>query len=482
MSRIAGVAVVLALASPAYADLPGPAITLVHPVQLDDRAVPNVVNSHTLFLNNCQPNGCALKVGNTNATTLTSDIPSSNTTLSAFSGTAQNWSDILACVTMVMKPFNITVTDKQPTSGDYFEVIIAGDPRQMGLPCDASGCVLGIADYPCQQPIDCGRKYIPDALVFDFANVAGPAMTTLVCGTAAQEIAHAWTLDHATPATDPMTYNNYVAPLKFQDAAPCGSDCLYSCPGGTGTCNAFGVPCTSGRHTCMSSGQSTQDEIKIISALMGPAGAVAPTLTVSKPVNGGGIQAGGEIDVTCTSSDGIEEVDYSFDGVPAGQLTTAPFTFNVTSSAKDGSHTITIMCTSNLQASSTQTLDVLVGAKCSSDSDCNPNYICYDGACVAGPMAMGGLGATCSQNSDCQSGSCASDGSKSACVVPCDTSSAHCPSGFGCVGVGSSGTAGVCFPGADSGGCCDAGSTPTGPLLLGGLVALVMMRRRKVAS
>ncbi|MGE5187240.1 MAG: Ig-like domain-containing protein [Acidobacteriota bacterium] len=483
MSRIAGVAVLAVLASPALAEPIGPRINLVQPWQGDPSAVPNIIDSHTLYLNNCKPSGCKITVGNTDARTLTSDIPNTNSTLSAFSGSDSQWGAIRDCVKQVMAPLNVTVTDQKPASGDYFEVVIAGDPTQMGLPCGSGGCVLGIADYLCQNPQDCGRKYIPDALVFDFANTAGTANTTLVCGTAAQEIAHAWTLDHSTPATDPMTYNNYATPLKFQDGAPCGSDCLYMCPSGTGTCNAFGVTCTNNRHTCMSTGQATQDEVTILTNLLGPAGAVAPTLSITKPTDGSGVQAGGEIDVNCTSSDGVSEVDFVFDGIPNANLTAAPYTFTVPANAKDGAHTIRILCASNKSATSDLTETVLVGAKCGSDSDCNPNYICYDGACVAGPMAMGGLGAACASNTDCQSGTCVGYNNTMTCVVPCDTSNAHCPGGFGCVGTGT-GTSGECIAGADTGGgCCDSGRTPPGgALMLGAIAALWITRRRRARA
>jgi hypothetical protein len=476
MSRILGVVVLLA-SSAVFA---APPRTMIHPVHIEPGSVPKIVNSHTLYLNNCQPGGCLVHTGNTDARTLTSDIGQGN--LSPYGGSAASWTSVFNCVKMVMAPFNITVTDTKPTDADYFEVLIAGSSGQLGLPPS----VLGVADYPCQAPQNCGATYIPDALVFDFANDAGGDVN-LICGTAAQEIAHAWTLDHAVPQTDPMTYNNYASPLHFQDNAACGSDCLYQCSSGTGMCNSFDVPCSSDRHTCMSSGQAVQNEVQIISALFGPAGAAVPTVKITSPANGSAVQAGGEVDVTCTSPDGVEEVDFNFDGAAVSTLTAAPFKFQVPTSASDGTHTIQVLCATNKQASAVATEMVVVGAKCTDASSCPMNDLCYEMACVAGPNATGGIGMPCTKNGDCVSNLCANDGSMAACVVPCDTSADHCPDGFGCVATGgTANTNGVCFPGAPhsggGGGCCQTGGSPAGPLLLGGIAALWITRRKRVIS
>src|SRR5207237_928549 len=136
-------------------------------------------------------------------------------------------------------------------------IMIGGSPGQVGL----SQGIGGIADFPCQAPGSC-EPFIQNALVFDFAEVWGNDVTT-TCGTAAQEIAHAWTLDHANVSSDPMTYNQYLPPLHYQNGAPCGSDCQ-------GGRSPFGLTCTGATqqlHTCMSSGTATQNEIDIITNL-----------------------------------------------------------------------------------------------------------------------------------------------------------------------------------------------------------------------
>ena len=478
MRVLAGAAVLFLAVSSASAEAPRPKL-LVHPVDVDPAKVPAVVNSHVLFLNSCRPNGCHLTSGNTDSTTDTSDIVGGNVTLGAFSDGDAKWQQVVDCVKNVMAPFNITVTDQDPGAAPHFEVMIGGTPGQVGLP----NGVGGIADYPCNGPGSCA-KYLPNALVFDFSDV-WQGDVQFICGTAAQEIAHAWTLDHATNSSDPMTYKNYTGTLNFMNAAICGSDCDYQCPGGSGACNAFGVQCTgsglNGSHQCMSTGNSTQDELDIIKSIFGPAGAVAPTVKIKTPATGSAQQPGFTVEVDCTSDVGVQEVDLTLDGVPVATLTNAPYTFTSPSNLQDGAHHIEAMCATTQQAVATDKSDFLVGSSCAATADCTmQGYICYDQTCIGGPEAPGGLGATCTVNADCTSSSCGTDGTDSFCVIPCDLDNPHCPSGFGCLDAGNGG---VCWAGADDGGgCCDSGNGrgAWGSILLSlGFAATLVTRRKR---
>jgi hypothetical protein len=391
---------------------------------------------------------------------------------------------------MVMAPFNITVTDVDPGTMDHFEIMVAGSACDILQGTLGSQCqfVGGIADFA-------QGGYIPNALVFDFTNTWGGSVTE-DCGTISQEVAHAWGLDHVIQNTDPMTYNTLQMPLKYQNNATCGSDCQMS--GSTcldpytnetcsGSCGSFGS--STATHTCFNTGSTTQNEIDMITALFGPAGAAAPTVTITSPANGAAVQDAFEVDATCTTNDGLQEMDFSIDGVQKATLTTSPAKFNA-SGLTDGQHVLSVLCGTNKQAIATATANVIVGEMCSTDSDCaKAGFICYEQACIAGPDAPGGLGVTCTKNTDCAAGECANDGTTQACVVPCNTTMDHCPTGTGCLSTSDTGTNGVCFPGAahgdSGGGCCDAGhGTPAGPLFLSGTIAALWItrRRRKVRS
>ena len=459
-------------------------VTHTVPFDPSTRSIKNVVNSHTLYLNRCA-NGCTVNVGQSDARTNTSDIPSQPSQLSAFSYGDTSWSQVMSCMQSTMSRFNITVVDTPPTSGHYFEVMVAGMPSELGLPSD----VGGIADYACNSPGNC-IPYISDDLVFDFANV-WQGVVNDICATAAQEIAHAWSLDHVVDASDPMTYNPYGPIRLYHDNEVCGSDCVMVggvCQGPFGptyeTCS--GTCDGQATHTCMSTGQASQNEVTTITNLFGASGAAAPTVSFASPTNDSAAQPGFSVTVSCTSSDGVQEVDLSVDNVDVAQLTSAPYTFQTAASLVDGPHTLSATCTTNKLGYATASESVIVGTKCAKDSDCPMNDICYEMACIAGPGSNNGLGANCTNDSQCASGACASDGSMSVCVVPCNPSNSQCPSGFGCLAAGKGA---VCWPGAEngggSGGCCDAGrnAPPTGPILLAlGVVVAWFTRRRPAGS
>ncbi|HUJ61346.1 MAG TPA: Ig-like domain-containing protein, partial [Kofleriaceae bacterium] len=413
MSRLPVVVVGVCLAgAPTWAE----PIRGYHLTSVDPATVPAVVDSHILFLNRCT-GGCIVTEGTTDSRTDTSDIGHGE--LSAYPYGDSSWSQVLSCVKAIMAPFNITVTDQDPGTMDHFEVMVAGMPQQIGL----SSNYGGIADVPCNGPGSCSQ-YLPDALVFDFTQVWGGSVTQ-DCATIAQEAAHAWALDHVTLDNDPMTYNPLQPPLSYHDGAPCGSDC-------SGGKSPFGLTCNGQTHACLSNNLPTQNEVTVITALFGPAGAAPPSLSITSPDDGTAQQAGFAVDVTCTSSDGVAEVDLQVDDAVVGGLQTPPFNFTAPTTLKDGAHTVTAICTSKLIATATKTIDVIIGTKCSKDSDCPTNDICYEQACIAGPQAQGGLGTACKGTGDCASGACASDGSEMLCVVPCDPSDDRCPSGFGC--------------------------------------------------
>ena len=463
MRCLVSLAVLLGLVSPALAEQARPRLErrLVH---VDPASVPAVVNSKTIFLNRCT-GGCTLSPGFTDSRTNKSAIGQG--TLSAFSYGNTSWNGVVNCMKNVFSRFNVTITDVDPGPNvNHFEVMIAGSPQQIGLP----GGIGGIAEYSCTSPGVCA-KYIPNTIVFAFSAVYGNDVNE-ICATAAQEIAHTWTLDHVADATDPMTYfTTFTGIRQFKDGVPCGSDCVNGE-------SPFGYPCTNNRHICMSTGTSTQDDVQILLALFGPAGAQAPALSIKTPTNGSAQQPGFAVEVDCTSNDGIQEVTMSVDGMPRATLTAPPFNFTTPETLAEGPHEVSILCATNLQAISTATANVVVGTACVNGACSQAGYICHNGACIAGPDAPGGLGATCTSNPDCISGSCASDGTTMACVIPCEVGAGSCPDGFGCI---SAGATGVCWAGIDEGGgCCDTGGNGAGSVLLAlGIAATLITRKRR---
>ena len=203
--------------------------------------------------------------------------------------------------------FNVTITDVDPgPTVDHFEVMVAGSPEQIGL----GNGIGGIAEFSCQAPGAC-QKYMPNALVFAFAGVYGN-MPHEICATAAQEIAHTFSLDHVQDPSDPMTYNTYSGMRQFKDGVTCGSDCFGS---PLKNRSASRAAAANERHQHVHEQRhATQNDVQVMLALFGPAGANAPTLTLKNPTNNSTQPPAFSIDVDCTSTEPVQEVNLSIDG------------------------------------------------------------------------------------------------------------------------------------------------------------------------
>lgn len=127
-----------------------------------------------------------------------------------FSGSNSQWTYVRDCVADMFAPFNVYVTDIEPTGVDYVEAVVGGVPSQAGMPNGVGGVA----------PFSCGL--IPNGIVYAFSDVYGNDMQG-VCETVAQEVAHAFGLDHAFLCEDPMTYLGGCGDKSFQDVyAECG--------------------------------------------------------------------------------------------------------------------------------------------------------------------------------------------------------------------------------------------------------------------
>ncbi len=227
-----------------------------------------VADSHTLFLNDCLPNGCVIHVGKTNATTDTSAIPQATSTVTAFNQGATVWANVVSCLKGVMAPFDLTLTEQRPATGPYFELIIAGTAANV----QATG-TLSLADISCTKVGTCA-PYISNEIAFTFAN--DPFLNNKpndICATAAQAIAASWALDRVVDPSDVMTLNPYAGVRSFHDNEACGGDCA-------GGLSPFGSACTGSNgstatHTCFGSNGPIQNEVQTLLALFGPAPAGA---------------------------------------------------------------------------------------------------------------------------------------------------------------------------------------------------------------
>ena len=464
-SAVAFVVLACGLATPAFAERPRDVMVFEQVPQ-----VSGAVPYNTIFLNRCT-GGCVVHPGNTNSTTNTSSIVQSTSTLGAFPYTDAVWNSVVACMKDTFSPFNVNITDVDPGTANHFEIMIGNLPADIGLP----------GTYGGVSPFACGSSYIPNSLVFDFAGVWNNPSTGSVediCSTAAQEIAHSFTLDHSTVAADPMTYFSFVGRRYFQNMnQQCGSDCVNGkSPTGltcSGTNNQF--------HSCICTGQADQNPVTTITALFGAGTVVPPVVTITNPKFGASVAPG--FNVTATISDpnmaAITMAQLTVDGmlVPPN-LTTPPYAFSAPQTLGNGVHHVQVTGTNAHGSTGTMTIDVNIGPPCTKPADCPASTdTCIGGRCVPGPGVQGGLGMPCTDGSMCAEGECASDGTNMYCVSSC--TKGECPPNFGCLPIASgSDGSGVCWPGYDdgSGGGCNVGAG--GSISFGLVFAAYALTRR----
>lgn len=425
-------------------------------VEVTPAAAPN---SNVIFLNRCA-SGCLVRVGSANSINDTWPI-NQNGTLQPFPYGDGTWSEVLQCVKEVFAPFNVQITDVDPGTANHFEIMIAGSPTNLGFDPNTGGI----------SPFNCNTSVINNSLVFDFAAVWGGDVDE-ICSTAAQEIAHSFTLDHVIEPSDPMTYFGYNGRRHFvNDQIQCGSDCVN----GQGP---FGQTCFGANnqsHSCTCTGSQTQNSVQTILTLFGQGTPTPPTISILTPLSGSAVAGGGfAITATITDDVGVARAEARVDGTLVGTLTKGPYAWNAPMTLAKGTHTVEVTAYDIFETQAKRSINIIIGDPCSTASDCpNNTDVCIGGRCVAGPNATGGLGVTCTTGADCASGNCqsSSDGEHH-CVEVCEVG--QCPSGFGCL---ENGASGVCWPGYDdgSGGCSAAG----GAIGTSFVFALFMFRRRR---
>jgi len=431
-------------------------------------ATPNAASvSPTIYLNRCR-GGCTVHMGNNDARSDTSTIPTPTAQapgpdfhVTEFQDSSKNvgdaatpeWNLLVQCMKEVYSPYNVTVTDVRPAVGlNFHEAIIAGNPQEVGL----DEKILGVA------PLSTSCTAIDNVMSFSFANhhmrdaQSSSVLILNVCWTAAQESAHAYGLDHEYTFTtanvlnnhsacnDPMTYRNDCGGQKFfrNDSANCGETVNRDCKCG-GTQN------------------SHQKLINVFGAGTPLTG--APTMTLTSPAAGGTL--GATVAVTSGSRRGISHVDLLLNGYKwnekpgaiiggAGQTNPSSYVLTVPTDVPNSIVDIKAIAYDDLGASAeSAVVTVTKGAPCASASTCAKGQKCEAGKCFWDPPA-GEVGDSCSYAQFCKSGLCTGTADTQICTQSCIPGVADsCPanSGLECLMQGPN--TGVCFF-STTGGCC----------------------------
>ena len=280
----------------------------------------------TIFLNKA---GGTYFPGANNSSTNRSSIVSNPSTVGAYEGTAAQWSALVTCVRNQFSRFNVVVTDVDPGAAQHLEAVMGGKPQDIGMGSGVGGVAPMFGDC----------SVVERAVVYIFTTVLGS--TQVECEVAAQEIAHAYGLDHEYLCKDPMTYLGGCGAKSFQDVdAQCGE---YQA------------------RECMCGG-TTQNSVQEMLATLGPAGSTpppppppppgdtgAPTVAITSPADGATLPANATISVVATASDDL--------GVTAIELLWTQSTGTVTVPCASPPSGVT--CT---QSGSTATWSFVVGS------------------------------------------------------------------------------------------------------------------------
>lgn len=290
-----------------------------------------LAQSRTIYLNHT---GVTLHPGSDDSRTNASSIVSSQVTIPAWNTSATTWAATVACFRNIFAPFNVTITEQDPGNVPHIEAVFGGSPQTLGM----SAGVGGVSPFTT----DCG--VIENSVVFAFT-AALPDDAQTVCEVMAQEVAHSYGLDHELLASDPMTYLDYNGKRTFKDqAVSCGEYSARACGIGGSTCRA------------------NQNSVALLTARVGAADTVPPTIGITAPGNNAMVAPGFEVDATAADNIGVTTATLYLDNVSAGVVSGGgPFVFHTDAALAAGVHAIKVEASDghNQQA---QTIMVTVAA------------------------------------------------------------------------------------------------------------------------
>lgn len=266
---------------------------------------------HVLYLNRC-----------TGGTTISGGWPDDNVinrsgilggtvTFPPFSYGDAAWEEVMDHTRQIFEPFNVVITDVDPSPAAHDEAIVCG-----------SGGLAGFSGAGGVAPFTCG--VIEKSITFTFPDSLGGHPRT-IAEVIAQEAAHAWGLEHEFKCEDPMSYLSGCGDKTYQDGDyPCGEFSARACE-------------------C---GGSSQNSYQYILELFGPAvpDAAQPSAAIVSPSDGAVFEAGVPFDVLVDVSDdiGVTHVALFLDGALATEAIAAPFGPWRVSNLPQGSHDLYI--------------------------------------------------------------------------------------------------------------------------------------------
>jgi len=344
-----------------------------------------------------------------------------------------DWSYIVQCVKAQYKPYNVIITETEPTSGNYVEAVVGGDGASTGW--SANSGILGVAS----ADNFCGvtEKGIAFSFAHNHIGIAKP--NDELCATVAHEVGHLLSLEHEISSPDTMSYVPFATAGMKSFTSP-NSQC------GTDAQNTNNCSCTT-----TGTGQVTDSAVRLTQFVgLRPTETNPPTLDVTAP--GDNVKLPPSFVVTANATD-----DTAMDQV-AVLLNAA----NVGASTSPVGTTYSIPVTN--QPEGTYMLEVQA-------IDLAGNITKKD---LAVTIALGDVGDNCVNNSDCHGSICAQNADNTQfCTQVCDDAN-KCPDDYACQAVGAQN---LCVP--SGGGCNIAGGGNRTLIALVGLSLALVLRRRR---
>ena len=245
------------------------------------RPVSATADSHIIFMNNCLPNGCLVKTGDTDSRVDTSDIAVSTGTLSAWSYGQTTWDATMSCMRATFSRFNVVITDVDPGTTPHYEVMVAGSAQQiMG---NQGAGVGGVADFPCQDVGELRSVHAQRARlrVRRRSSVPMPPRSAPSPRRRSRTPGRSIT-SSMRPTRSPIT--STTACTSTTTARSAAATARAACRRSALTCTGSGGQAT---HMCSGNNAATQDEVATMLALFGPsAPATPPTVSITSPADG----------------------------------------------------------------------------------------------------------------------------------------------------------------------------------------------------
>ncbi len=267
----------------AGADVPRGTFVRMPPVLGAEIPTRHAGEPHILFLNRCA-GGLTLDAGWPDDNTVNrSGILGGTTNFPEYPFGDGSWNQVVLESREIFAPFNIEVTDVDPSPAPHDEAVICGSGELAGF-----GGAGGVSPFTCDV--------IPSPITFTFPESLGDDPRT-IAEVIAQEAAHAWGLEHEFKCEDPMTYLYGCGEKSFQDGDyPCGEYEARACECGGASQNAY----------------------QYILDLFGPAvpDTQAPTATITSPDDGDVFAVGDAFDIAVQVADdgAIAVVELYLDG------------------------------------------------------------------------------------------------------------------------------------------------------------------------